>query len=48
MARSTQVTDNEDQLQDLVDTGGLLLTNSSSNTDGGETEDDDTNDRATP
>ena len=48
MARSTQVSDNEDQVQDLVNTGGLLLPNSSNNLDGGETEDDDTGDRAAP
>jgi RNA polymerase primary sigma factor len=48
MARTTQTTDNEDQLQDLVNTGGLLLSNSSNNLDGEETEDDDTGDRATP
>ena len=46
MARTTQATDNEDQLQDLVNTGEILLTNSSNNLDGGETEDDDTDDRA--
>jgi len=50
MARSTQVPDNEDQIQDLVNKGGLLLPNSSNNLDGGETEneDDDTGDRAAP
>jgi|LWDU01.1.fsa_nt_gi RNA polymerase primary sigma factor len=48
MARSTPTTDNEDQLQDLVNSGELLLSNSSNNLDGGETEDDDTGDRATP
>ena len=46
MARTTQTTDNEDQLQDLVNTGGLLLSNSSNNLDGEETDDDDTGDRA--
>jgi RNA polymerase primary sigma factor len=46
MARTTQTTDNEDQLQDLVNSGGLLLSNSSNNLDGEETDDDDTGDRA--
>ena len=48
MARSTQTTDNEDQLQDLVNAGELLLGNSSKDLDGDETDDDDTGDRATP
>ncbi|MBP38939.1 MAG: RNA polymerase sigma factor RpoD [Chloroflexi bacterium] len=48
MARSTQITDNEDQLQDIGNTGGLLLPNSSNNLDGNETDDDDTGDRAAP
>jgi RNA polymerase primary sigma factor len=50
MARSTQVSDNEYQVQDLVNKGGLLLPNSSNNLDGSETEneDDDTGDRAAP
>jgi len=48
VARSTQTTDNEDQLQDLVNAGELLLGNSSKDLDGDETDDDDTGDRATP
>ncbi len=50
MARTTQTTDtdNEDQLQDLVKSGELLLSNSSNNIDGENTDDDDTGDRATP
>jgi RNA polymerase primary sigma factor len=48
MARPTQTADNDDQTQDLVNKGGLLLSDSSNNLDGGETEDDDTGDRATP
>jgi len=46
MARTTHTTDNEDQLQDLVNSGGLLLSNSSNNLDGEDTDDDDTGDRA--
>ncbi|MCZ6539040.1 MAG: RNA polymerase sigma factor RpoD [Chloroflexi bacterium] len=48
MARSDQPTDNEDQLQDLVSSGGLLLSNSSKNLDGDDLEDDDTDDRMAP
>ena len=49
MARTTRASDsNEDQLHDLGNAGGLLLTNSSTNIDGETTEDDDTGDRATP
>ena len=49
MARTTRTSENnEDQLQDLVNSGGLLLSNSSTNLDGENTEDDDTGDRATP
>jgi len=48
MARSTRTTDNEDQLQDLVSSGELLLPNSSNNLDGYATDDDDTGDRAAP
>jgi len=50
MAGTTRTTDtnNEDELQDLVNTGELLLPNSSNNLDGDETGDDDTGDRATP
>jgi RNA polymerase primary sigma factor len=48
MARTTRTTDNEDQLQDLVNTGAVLLSDSSHNLDGDETDDDDTGDRAAP
>jgi RNA polymerase primary sigma factor len=48
MARTTQPTENEEQVEDLVNTGGLLLPTSSNNLDGDETEDDDTGDRAAP
>ncbi len=46
MARTTQPTDNEDQLQDLVNSGELLLSNSNNNVDGEQSDDDDTGDRA--
>jgi RNA polymerase primary sigma factor len=48
MARTNQPTDNEDQLQDLVNSGELLLSNSNNNVDGEQSDDDDTGDRATP
>jgi RNA polymerase primary sigma factor len=48
MARTTQPTDNEDQLQDLVNSGELLLSNSNNNVDGEQSDDDDTGDRAAP
>jgi RNA polymerase primary sigma factor len=48
MARTTQPTDNEDQLQDLVNSGELLLSNSNNNVDGDQSDDDDTGDRAAP
>jgi len=48
MARTTQTTDNEDQLQDLVNSGGVLLSDNSSNLDGDETDDDESGDRAAP
>ena len=48
MARTTQPTDNEDQLQDLVNSGELLLSNSNNNVDGEQSDDDDTGDRVAP
>ena len=48
MARSNQPTDNEDQLQDLVSSGGLLLSNSGTNLEGDDLEDDDSDDRMVP
>lgn len=48
MARTTQPTDNEDQLQDLVNSGELFLSNSDKNIDGDQSDDDDTGDRAAP
>ncbi len=48
MARTTQPTDNEDQLQDLVNSGELLLSNSNNNVDGEQSDDDDTGDLAAP
>ena len=48
MARSNQPTDNEDQLQDLVSSGGLLLSNSGTNLEGDDLEGDDSDDRMVP
>jgi len=48
MARATQPNDNEDQLQDLVNSGGLLLSNSNNNVDGDQSDDDHIGDRAAP
>ncbi len=48
MARSDQPTDNEDQLQDLVSSGGLLLSNSSTNLEGDDLEGDDSDDKMVP
>jgi len=48
MARTTPPTDNEDQLQDLVNSGELLLSNSNNNVDGDKSDDDDTGDLMAP
>ena len=48
MARSTPPADNEDQLQDLVNSGELLLSNSNNNVDGDKSDDDDTGDLMAP
>lgn len=48
MPRTTPTTDNEDQLQDLVNASGLLLSNSSKNLEGDDLEDDDSDDRLAP
>ena len=48
MARSDQPTDNEGQLQDLVSSGGLLLSNSSTNLEGDDLEGDDSDDKMVP
>ena len=49
MSRTQRTSDNnEDQLQDLVNSGGLLVSNSSTNLDGDASDDDDAGDRATP
>ncbi|MDP6666352.1 MAG: RNA polymerase sigma factor RpoD [Dehalococcoidia bacterium] len=48
MARSTRPTDNDDQLQDLVNSGGLLLSDSSKNLEGDDLEDDDSDDQMVP
>ena len=48
MARTTPPTDNEDQLQDLANSGELLLSNSNNNVDGDKSDDDDTGDLMAP
>ena len=48
MARSIGPTENEDQLQDLVVSGGLLLASTSKDLEGDEIEDDDTDERVAP
>ena len=48
MARSDRPPDSEDQLQDLVSSGGLLLSNTSKNLEGDDLEDDDSDDRMVP
>ena len=48
MARTTPPTDNEDHLQDLANSGELLLSNSNNNVDGDKSDDDDTGDLMAP
>ena len=48
MARSSQTPDNEEQLQDLSSSGGLLLSASNKDLDGDEMDDDNTDERVAP